>query len=338
MPTIGRAILVAGGNINAMCDTIAAGVKARGHEIVRYANSTAFREARAPLAEGDVLMALGWPCNRQLLSSAKLRAVVSPYTGTDFIDVGAATELGIVVGHGQTPENTIGMAEANIMLMLECLYDLRRSEKLLRENLPRPDRFARLARGKTLGLIGLGAIARAIIERLAGWEMCIVAYTPRPRPPLPAGVTLVSLEELLASSDVVMVVSSLNAETRGTLDEKRLMSMKRGAIVINTARGEIGDEKALCEAMKRGHLGKIALDVYETEPLPADSPLRALPNAILTPHIVGQPIENIVAAELAAVENIARPLEGRAPLYVRNPEVLPAWRGRWGQVPTQVPR
>jgi phosphoglycerate dehydrogenase-like enzyme len=297
---------------------------------VRYANAGAFKQAKAPLAEGDVLMALGWPVTRELLSAAKLRALVSPYTGTDFIDMAAASELGIVVGHGQTPENTIGMAEANIMLMLECLYDLRRSEKLLRENLPRPDRFARLARGKTLGLIGLGAIARAVIERLAAWEMRILAYTPRPRGTLPAGVALKSLDELLASSDIVMVTAALNEETRGLLDRKRLMAMKPNAILINTSRGEIVDERALYEVMKAGHLGMAALDVYETEPLPKDSPLRELPNAVLTPHIVGQPIENIPAATLAAIENICRPLEGRPPQFVRNPDVVPGWQKRWG--------
>jgi phosphoglycerate dehydrogenase-like enzyme len=114
MPAKGRAIIVAGGSINSMSDDIEAGVKARGHETVRYANAAALKDAKAPLADGDVLMALGWPVTQELLSSARLRAVVSPYTGTDFIDVPAATGLGIVVGHGQTPENTIGMAEANI--------------------------------------------------------------------------------------------------------------------------------------------------------------------------------------------------------------------------------
>src|SRR5438552_11807835 len=104
MATKGRAVLVGGGSIASMTDDIGRGVKARGHEVVRHANPGAFRQAASPLAEGDVLMALGWPCNRELLSSAKLRALVSPYTGTDFIDVAAATELGVVIGHGQTPE------------------------------------------------------------------------------------------------------------------------------------------------------------------------------------------------------------------------------------------
>lgn len=319
--------------IKALLDAGEAELKKRGHAVVRYANAADFKAAESkaappPLADGDVLVALGMPCTRALLSMAKLRAVVSPYTGTEFIDVAAATDLGIVVGFGQTPENTIGMAESTIMFILVSLYDLNRSEKMLRANAPRPPRFARLLRGKTVGLIGLGAVGRAIIERLAGWEARILVATPRPRA-VPLGVEVVGLDELLGASDVVVVVSALNAETHGMLNAERLARMKSDAILVNTARGAIIDQAALVAAAKRGHLAKIALDVYETEPLPTDSPLRDLPNAVLTPHMVGQTVESDQTLGAAAVENMVRPMEGRPPLYVRNPEALPAWEARW---------
>ena len=328
----GKVVMVGGPTVDAMLDAGEVELERRGHAFVRHANAAAFRAAARPLGDGDVLIAMGMPCTRELLSMGRLRAVVSPYVGTEFIDVAAATELGIVVGFGQTPENGIGMAESTIMFMLVTLYDLHRSERQLRENAPRPARFAHLLRGKTVGLIGLGAIGRAIVERLAGWGVRILAFTPRPRN-VPPGVEVVALEELLAASDVVAVVATLNPETRGLLNAERLATMKRGAILVNTARGGIIDEAALVAAMKRGHLAKVALDVFETEPLPANSPLRDLPDAVLTPHMVGQTVESEQTLIAAAVENMVRPMEGRPPLYVRNPEVLAGWQARWSPGP-----
>ena len=326
----GKAVLVEVPNTIEMCDRIESDMKQRGRGVVRHKGPAAFKATASPLGEGDVLFALGMPCNRELLASASIRAVVSPYTGTDFIDVAAATKLGIVVGHGQVPENSVGMAESSIMLMLACLYDLRRSEKLLRENLPRPPRFAHLAMRKTLGLIGLGEISRAVAARLTGWGMNVLAHAPRPRPPIPANVELVALGELLRRSDVVMVHASLNEETRDLLNAERLALMKHGAILINTSRGGIVNEQALLKAIESGKLANTALDVFETEPLPEASPLRNLPNALLTPHMVGQTIESEQALIVAAIENVAQAMQGRPPLYVRNPAVLPAWEKRWG--------
>ena len=155
--------------------------------------------------------------------------------------------------------------------------------------------------------------------------------TPRPRE-IPGGVEVVSLDELLVSSDVVVVVATLNPETRGLLNAERIAKMKPAAILVNTARGAIIDEAALVAALRRGHLAKVALDVYETEPLPADSPLREISGAVLTPHMVGQTVESEHTLQPAAVENMVRPMEGLPPLYVRNPEVLATWQTRWGRL------
>src|SRR4051812_31445537 len=108
----GKAVLIDMPSIKDMCEAAEAELKRRGHAVVRHPGIPAFKAAKNPLEDGDVLFTLGLPCTRELMSSAKLRAVISPYTGTDFIDVAAATELGIVVGHGQVPENSIGMAES----------------------------------------------------------------------------------------------------------------------------------------------------------------------------------------------------------------------------------
>ncbi|MHB1207038.1 MAG: NAD(P)-dependent oxidoreductase, partial [Rhodospirillaceae bacterium] len=271
------------------------------------------------------------PVSRERLGRApKLRAVISPWTGTEGFDVRAATDLCILVGNGQIPENTEGMAEATVMLILACLYDLNGAQRKFREGLFTPaDLTARMLKGKIVGLIGYGGIARAVTKRLSTWEVEFRAYTPRPPADAAPEIRFVALDELLAVSDIVCVLTPLTAETRNLLDAGRLALMKRGSVLINTARGGIIDENAVCALMKEGHLSRVGLDVFETEPLPMNSPLRALPEAVLTPHCVGHTVEARVKLIETGVTNVLRVLEGQPPLYMRNPEILEAWRRRW---------
>jgi len=290
----------------------------RGHAVIRYQDIAAFLAKPDALARADILFGSGYPCTRALLENApQLRAVVTPWIGTEGFDLAAATALGVAIANGQVPENYLSVAEATIMLVLACLHNFPEKIAALRQNQPAPSRFtARMLRGKTLGMIGFGNMARA--------------YAPRVHAPMPPQVARVELDALLATSDIVCVLATLNAETRHLLSLEKLRLMKQDAILINTARGGIADEAALVEFAKEGRLHKIALDVFETEPLPAGSPLRALPNAILTPHCVGHSREGAEAVPKTAIENIARALDGKPPLYVVNPEVLPAWEKRWG--------
>lgn len=306
-------------------------LKHAGHEVIRYKDGAAFLAREDALATADVLYISGVPCTRALLERApRLRAVVTPWIGVEGIDIGAATALGIVVANGQVPENYLSMAEATIMLILAALYNLPEKIDALRQNQPTPPRQkARMLRGKTLGMIGFGNMARAIARRLANWDVTLQTYTPRLKSALPPEVAGVALDDLLKTSDVVCVLATLNEETRGLLTLEKLRLMKPEAVLINTARGGIVEEAAIVAIAGEGRLHKIALDVYEKEPLPLDSPLRALPNMILTPHAVGHSREGAEAVPKTAIENIARALAGQKPLYVLNPAVLPAWQRRW---------
>lgn len=304
----------------------------RSYRVHRYTDLTSFLSDEQTLAETDVLLTSGnLNCTRTLMMKARrLRAIVSPFSGTEGFDEKAATELGIVIAHGSPPENFESMAEATVMLMLESLYDLRQTETIFRENLPRPSPPpARMLKGKVIGLIGFGNVARAVARRLEGWQVDIQVYSKQPKSSLPAGVKQVNLDQLLRTSDIVSIHVRLNDETRGILDRDRLHLLKPDAVLINTARGAVIDEAALIElALKRPDF-KIALDVFQTEPLPAGNPLRKLPNAILTRHMVGHTKESIDALRNTAVENVARLLSGRLPLYLRNPEVISLWTTRW---------
>jgi len=189
-----------------------------------------------------------------------------------------------------------------------------------------------MARGRTIGLIGYGNIAKAMTARLTGWGMGFLAWSRTPDPNAP--VRWVELDQLLRDSDVVCVLLGLNAGTRGLLTADRLRQMKPNALLINTARGGIIDEDALVALARERPEMRIALDTFATEPLPADSALRDLPNAILTPHMVGHTVESHAVLPGVAVDAVNALLMGEPPLYVRNPAVIPAWRRRWSRPET----
>lgn len=270
-------------------------------------------------------------CSREVMAAApRLRAVVSTVIGVDTIDMDAANEISLIVGHGAMPENYLGVSEATVMLIAALLLDLPGKQRLLRTNAPRPAQLkARMVRGKTIGLIGMGRTARGVVERLAGWEVTCQAYDPYvPQECAPAGVTMIDLPTLLRTSDVVSVHVTLTSETSHILGAAELRLIQPHAYLINTARGGAIDEPALYHVLRDGLIAGAAIDVFEAEPLPMDSPLRTLDNVILTPHMVGHSRELMAAIPPVAVENVLRVLRGEAPLYVKNPEVLPAWHQR----------
>jgi len=270
-------------------------------------------------------------CTREVMAAApRLRAVVSSVIGVDTIDMDAANEMGLIVGHGAMPENYMGVSEATVMLIAALLLDLPGKARLLRTNVPRPAQMqARMVRGKTIGLIGMGRTARGVVERLAGWGVTLQSYDPYvPQEAAPAGVTMVDLTTLLHTSDVVSVHVTLTNETRHMLGAAELRLMQPHAYLINTARGGAIDEQALYQALRDRAITGAAIDVFEAEPLSMDSPLRTLDNIILTPHMVGHSRELMAAIPPVAAENVLRVLRGEPPLYVKNPEVLLAWRQR----------
>jgi phosphoglycerate dehydrogenase-like enzyme len=310
-------------------DPVAEAVKAKGCAVVRYRAPAEFLAATRPLAEASVLYAVGYcPVTREMMAAApRLRAVISPWTGTEGFDERAATEFGILVGNGQVPENAESMAEATVLMILACIYDLDGTRKRFRDSVwALPHLTARMLKGKRVGLLGYGAIARGVIQRLAGWGVDFLATTRHPPAKTEHPVRFLPLDDMLASSDVICMLAPLTDETRGMLGRRELALMKRGSILIGISRGGIIDEAPLIELAHAGHFGAIGLDVYGTEPLPADSPIRALPNAVLTPHSIGLTQESRRIQIEAGVVNVANVLDGRPPVYVCNPQALARWR------------
>jgi phosphoglycerate dehydrogenase-like enzyme len=263
-------------------------------------------------------------------AAPKLRIVVSPVIGTEHIDVKAATELGIAVGYGATPENYLGVAEAIVMEMAILRKNFAAKQEAVRDGGWRVPHPGHMIRASTVGIIGLGNLGRGLARRLAGWECTLLATDPYIDPAVapPLNVRLIDLDTLLRSADFVVLAVTLTEETRHMIAAPQFALMKPGAHLINAARGGVVDEAALLAALDENRLAGAAVDTWEQEPSPADHPLRRHPKVLVTGHNVGHSDAAYASLPVAAVENTMRGLAGEPPLHFRNPDVLPKWRER----------
>ncbi len=259
---------------------------------------------------------------RVLDAAPQLRVISRTGVGYDAIDVPAATARGVVVT--TTPGvNRHAVADLTLALILCCA-------RKLPENLAgvRRGEWVRLEGvdldGKTLGIVGLGTIGKAVARRAAAFGMRILAQDIEQDLPFVEAhkVAYVSLEDLLRDSDFVSLHCFLNDASRHLVNAERLALMRPTAYLINTARGGLVDTAALVEALAAKRLAGAALDVVEEEPLSADSPLRRLATVYLTPHVGGATADARHRSGARAAENLIRALKGERSEGVVNPEVL----------------
>jgi D-3-phosphoglycerate dehydrogenase len=221
-----------------------------------------------------------------------LRCVGRAGVGVDNIDLDAATKRGIIVM--STPGgNAVSVAEHTFALMLSLARQVPRLDKAFHEGRWEKSSAAGMElSGKTLGLIGLGRIGSEVALRAEAFDMCVLGYDPyiSEAAAKEFSVELVPLDRLLAESDFVSLHTALSPATQNLINEESLAKMKKGAFIINAARGELIEEAALADALKSGHIGGAGLDVFAVEP-PKNSPLVGLPNVIATPHIAGSTTE-----------------------------------------------
>jgi D-3-phosphoglycerate dehydrogenase len=222
-----------------------------------------------------------------IFAGSKLRAVARVGVGYDAVDVAAATRHGAAVCI--TPgTNEHSVAEQAVALITAVFRDTCRRDREIRQNKWRRDCPRRLA-GNTIGLVGLGRIGRAMTPRCQGLGLKVIAYDPFADAKFAQlwGLELVSLDDLLAKSDIVSLHCPCTPETTDLINAKTLARMKKDSVLINTARGGLVDEDALCESLASGHLYGAGLDVCKTEPLPAMSRLRTFENVVFAPHLGG---------------------------------------------------
>ncbi|GIJ43586.1 hypothetical protein Val02_04720 [Virgisporangium aliadipatigenens] len=263
------------------------------------------------------------PMTADVLAKAPtLRAIVRTGVGYDSIDVPAATRLGISVSN-LPGINANAVAEYTIGLLLtEARRLVANARGVAAGGWPRADGHE--LRGRTLGLIGFGASAQRVARLAAAFGMTILCTSGVPADLRPADVRFVGLDELLRESDFVSVHTALTPRTRHLLDARAFALMRPGAYLINTARGGIVDENALIEAVTAGRIAGAALDVVAAEPLPADSPLRAVEGITVHPHMAGQTAEARRDAGLAGARELVAALHGKPQSSVNNLLITPS--------------
>jgi D-3-phosphoglycerate dehydrogenase / 2-oxoglutarate reductase len=280
-------------------------------------------------AEAQGVLIRGRPRASDALMSAlpRLRVVGRHGVGLDTVDLAAATRLGIAVVHAPG-SNAQAVAEHALMLMLCCVKNTRKVERLTRDG----DFSARHAvdntelAGKTLGIVGVGNIGRRVAKFAGALGMRVLGhdpYVPAEEVRRRGAEPVESLAALLPQVDVLTCHTPLTAETRHMIDEKTLALLRPGAVFVNTSRGPVHDERALFEALARGHLAAAGLDVFEEEPSPVDNPLFGLDNVVCTSHVAGVTREAHRQAALQVTGEMLRVLRGERPEVLANPEVWP---------------
>ena len=254
----------------------------------------------------------------------KLRVVGRAGVGVDNIDVSAATRRGIVVVNAPRG-NIVAAAEHTIALLFALARWVPQADASVKRGEWTRSKFVGTEiRGKTLGVVGLGNVGSEVAKRAHGLEMDVIAFDPVvavERAEL-FNVALVSLNDLLERADFVSVHVPLVDSNRDLIGANQLALMKPTARLVNTARGGIVDESALCDALRSGRLAAAAADVFATEP-PGDNPLLKLPNFIATPHIGASTVEAQVSVAFDVAEEVAAVLAGDLPRYAVNAPALP---------------
>jgi D-3-phosphoglycerate dehydrogenase len=310
-------------------------LEAHGIEVVwtSKASPTA-AEIAAEVAGFDALVVGNDSVDARVFAAGdRLKLVHMHGTGLDGIDVQAATARGVLVANAPGA-NRNAVAELTVALMLVAARGVERHLDIVKAG--RWERHAgREVSGKTVGILGLGNVGRRIIELLAGFGVRVVAYEPRPDPAWVAahGVTLAAtIDEVFSKADFLVLALPLNDETRHLVDARRIALMKRDAVLVNTARGGLVDERALSEAVREGRLAGAAFDAFSQEPLPADSVLR-VPGIVLTPHLAATSVETAAAVSNIVARNLVDVLvHGDRRCAVNAGDVESVRRGALGQI------
>jgi (S)-sulfolactate dehydrogenase len=272
-------------------------------------------EAALPWADAWIVRNRTQVRGRALDAAANVRVIGRLGVGLDNIDLAACEARGIEVipASGANAESVAEYVITAALMLLRGAYAATRAVEAgtwPRQMLSQ----GREAAGKVLGVVGLGSIGRLTARKARAMGMKVVAHDPLLPPQAEAwneiGDGARSLDALLRESDVVSLHIPLTVDTRGLLDRARLATMKRDAVVINTARGGIIDEVALAVMLREGRLGGAALDVFEKEPLAAGSPLAGVPRLLLTPHIAGVTLESNERVSALIAERVAAALGG----------------------------
>ncbi len=289
-----------------------------GHELIWPETYT--EEAMIPLvSEVEAFITCFDPVRAELMDAApKLKVIAKPGAGYNNIDVEAATERGVMVCNVEGVRGP-AVAEHAAFMMLYLARNTWLKDEPAWETTPMIE-----LRGKTLGIVGLGDIGRHLARIANGFGMNILVNTRTPDPSRVPGVKMAfySFRELLPLVDFLVLCMPLTDETRGIVCTETIEMMKSSAILVNIARGPVARTDDILKAMQSGRLAGAGLDVTDPEPLPADHPLRSIPNVLISPHHASRTLETDGAALGRTAENVLNALAGNRPVNLVNPKVL----------------
>lgn len=286
-------------------------------------NLSTEQEAIAALSHADGILLNLFPLTAGIITSLVRCKVISRYgVGYDNVDVETATRKGIWVCrvpdycHEEVSDQTLA-------LLFGCVRKVAYKDRKIREgkwNLHKDLPTFRLA-GKVLGIVGFGGVGNSLNRKAASLGFSeILVYDPLVDPSLieKAGARPVPLALLLERSDYISLHVPLNADTSGMIGEREIAGMKQTAILVNTSRGPVIDQDALCAALREGRIGGAGLDVFKKEPIPADSPLLTLDTVVLSDHAGWYSEESVIELKTKAARNVAAVLSGGKPPYPVN--------------------
>jgi glyoxylate reductase len=287
------------------------------------------RHLRTALSHSDAILSMVTDKidARLIADSPRLRIISNLAVGVDNIDLDAATRAGIVVGHtpGVLTEATADLAFGLLMATARRIAEGDRQVRAGKWRTWGPmTLLGRDVHSSTLGIIGFGAIGRAMARRASGFAMRVLYLKRRATPAAGdkvVGALGVSLRRLLAESDYVSIHVPLTPKTRHLIGQREFSLMKPGAILINTARGAVVDQAAMLAALKSGRLAGAGLDVTDPEPIAANDPLLRLDNVVITPHIGSASIATRAQMAAIAVGNVLDVFADRLPRFCANPSV-----------------
>ena len=293
-------------------DTLAAQLTKEGHSFTAYDTVTTDpAELIRRADDADVLMIANHPLPGDVIRADKnLKFVSVAFVGIDHVDVDACKEKGVGISN-TGGYCTDAVAELSVGLALDCLRNITAGDAAVQKGKGKGTLAGHELAGKTVGIIGTGAIGCRTAEIFKAFHCRLIGYSRSPRPEAEAlGIERMSLDEVMRQADIVSVHTPLTPDTKGLIGAKEISLMKQGAILINTARGPVVDTLALAEALKAGKICA-GVDVYEKDPpLPAGHPLLGVPNLVCTPHVGFDTRESIDRRAEMAFENVTAWMAG----------------------------
>lgn len=282
-----------------------------GHTFVAYPKDTDPQVQIERAKDADILMIANMPLSGEVILACKnLKFIDVAFTGVDHVDLDAAKEMGVKVSNA-AGYSTQAVAEIALCMMLSLLRNIPQVEQRCRQGQTKDGLVGCELRGKTVGIVGAGAIGCRTAELCHAFGCKVLGYKRHVTGKEPSFIEFVSLDELLQKSDIVSLHCPINEESKHLINAQSIAKMKQGAYLINTARGPVVDSQALADALNSGYLSGAGIDVFEKEPpLSTDHPLLHSKNTIVTPHVAFASAESMIARAQIVFDNIQSYLDG----------------------------